>query len=174
MLETLSWKNTKCETVEELSTVKDGVTPDCYSYSGYMFRHLRRKDYTKNACIGTKVSKAKLRELQEEIIDLQSSLIADRQTEESLKEARQFERFGQEPEHLMRLAGAADELADHYRRQDRLKEEIKELKTELWQQNCRLKRKNLQAGLKKRTGGRKIKRKRNRNREEKGQTGREN
>lgn len=116
----------KCETVEELSTVKDGVTPDCYSYSGYMFRHLRRKDYTKNACIGTKVSKAKLRELQEEIIDLQSSLIADRQTEESLKEARQFERFGQEPEHLMRLAGAADELADHYRRQDRLKEEIKE------------------------------------------------
>lgn len=37
----------KCETVEELSTVKDGVTPDCYSYSGYMFRHLRRKDYTK-------------------------------------------------------------------------------------------------------------------------------
>ena len=29
----------KCETVEELSTVKDGVTPDCYSYSGYMFRH---------------------------------------------------------------------------------------------------------------------------------------
>ena len=28
----------------------------------------------------------------------------------------------------MRLAGAADELADHYRRQDRLKEEIKELK----------------------------------------------
>ena len=118
----------KCETVEELSTVKDGVTPDCYSYSGYMFRHLRRKDYTKNACIGTKVSKAKLRELQEEIIDLQSSLIADRQTEESLKEARQFERFGQEPEHLMRLAGAADELADHYRRQDRLKEEIKELK----------------------------------------------
>ena len=25
----------KCETVEELSTVKDGVTPDCYSYSGY-------------------------------------------------------------------------------------------------------------------------------------------
>ena len=114
--------------MEELSTVKDGVTPDCYSYSGYMFRHLRRKDYTKNACIGTKVSKAKLRELQEEIIDLQSSLIADRQTEESLKEARQFERFGQEPEHLMRLAGAADELADHYRRQDRLKEEIKELK----------------------------------------------
>ena len=118
----------KCETVEELSTVKDGVTPDCYSYSGYMFRHLAGRIILKNACIGTKVSKAKLRELQEEIIDLQSSLIADRQTEESLKEARQFERFGQEPEHLMRLAGAADQLADHYRRQDRLKEEIKELK----------------------------------------------
>lgn len=118
----------KCETVEELSAVKDGVTPDCYSYSGYMFRHLRRRDYTKNACIGTKVSKAKLRELQEEIVDLQSSLIADRQMEAALKEAQQFERFGQEPEQLMRLAGAADELEDHYRRQDRLREEIAELK----------------------------------------------
>lgn len=118
----------KCETIEELSTVKDGVTPDCYSYSGYMFRHLRRRDYTKNACIGTKVSKAKLRELQEEIVDLQSSLIADRQMEAALKESQQFERFSQEPEQLMRLAGAADELEEHYRRQDRLREEIAELK----------------------------------------------
>ena len=26
--------------------MRDGVTPDCYSYSGYRFRHLKKKDYT--------------------------------------------------------------------------------------------------------------------------------
>lgn len=52
----------KCETVEELHQVRDGVTPDCYSYSNYIFRHLREMDYTRYACIGTRVSKAKLKE----------------------------------------------------------------------------------------------------------------
>ena len=39
----------KCGTVEELDSVRDGVTPDCYSYSNYIFRHLRSRDYTKGA-----------------------------------------------------------------------------------------------------------------------------
>ena len=30
----------KCHSVEELEQVKDGVTPDCYSYSNFIFRHL--------------------------------------------------------------------------------------------------------------------------------------
>ena len=114
----------KCETVEKLSTVKDGVTPDCYSYSGYIFRRAAEGLYEK-CMYRYKSIEGKARELQEEIIDLQSSLIADRQTEESLKEARQFERFGQEPEHLMRLAGAADELADNYRRKTGSKKKSK-------------------------------------------------
>lgn len=31
----------KCRTVEELRSAKDGVTPDCYSYSNFIFRHLK-------------------------------------------------------------------------------------------------------------------------------------
>ena len=34
----------KCETVEELHETRDGVTKDCYSYSNYIFRHLRKKN----------------------------------------------------------------------------------------------------------------------------------
>lgn len=117
----------------------------------------------------------KAKRAQEEIIDLQSSLIADRQTEESLKEARQFERFGQEPEHLMRLAGAADELADHYRRQDRLKEEIKELKNGTLAAELQAKTKELTSRIeeKEQAAGR-LREKEIEIREEKGQTGREN
>lgn len=118
----------KCETVEELDTVYDGVTPDCYSYSGYRFRHLRKKDYVKNACIGTRVSRAKLRDLEEEITELQQTLIGERQTEAALKEAQQFERLNQGTDQLLRLAGAAEELEEYYRRQERLRRELEELK----------------------------------------------
>lgn len=118
----------KCETVEELDTVYDGVTPDCYSYSGYRFRHLRKKDYIKNACIGTRVSRAKLRDLEEEITELQQALIGERQTEAALKEAQQFERLNQGTDQLLRLAGAAEELEEYYRRQERLRRELEELK----------------------------------------------
>ena len=52
----------KCETEEELRASGNGVTADCYSYNNYIFRHLKKNDYEKYACIGTKVSKAKLRE----------------------------------------------------------------------------------------------------------------
>ena len=49
----------KCRTVEELRSAKDGVTPDCYSYSNFIFRHLKKRDYTVGACIGSKVSRAR-------------------------------------------------------------------------------------------------------------------
>ena len=68
----------------------------------------------------------------------------------------------------MRLAGAADELADHYRRQDRLKEEIKELKNGTLAAELQAKTKELTSRIeKKRTGGGRL-REKNRNREEKG------
>ena len=117
----------KCETVEELDRVRDGVTPDCYSYSNYIFRHLRSRDYTKGACIGTKISKARLRELAEEIDALQENLIGERQLEASLKEAQKFESLSQEPAQILRLASAADELEKYYRKQEKLKEELREL-----------------------------------------------
>ena len=39
----------KCRSVDELEQVRDGVTPDCYSYSNFIFRHLKKRDYTTNA-----------------------------------------------------------------------------------------------------------------------------
>lgn len=117
----------KCETVEELDQVRDGVTPDCYSYSNYIFRHLRSRDYTKGACIGTKISKARLRELAKEIDALQENLIGERQLEASLKEAQKFEDLSQETAQVLRLASAADELEAYYRKQEKLKEELREL-----------------------------------------------
>ena len=117
----------KCETVEELDSVRDGVTPDCYSYSNYIFRHLRSRDYTKGACIGTRISKARLRELADEIESLQENLIGERQREAALKGAQKYEALTQETGQLLRLSSAADELEEYYRRQEKLQKELKEL-----------------------------------------------
>ena len=117
----------KCETVEELDSVRDGVTPDCYSYSNYIFRHLRSRDYTKGACIGTRISKVRMRELADEIESLQEYLIGQRQTEASLKDAQKYETLSQEDGQILRLSSAADELEEYYRKQEVLQKELKEL-----------------------------------------------
>ncbi len=118
----------KCEDVEELREVSDGVTPDCYSYSNYMFWHLNRDEYEKYACIGTKVSKGKLKELEDEIYDLEESLVADRQLQASLKGAQDFERLSQTSDQLLSLAGASRELEQYYQKQEQLTAEIRQLK----------------------------------------------
>ncbi|MDO4313928.1 MAG: SbcC/MukB-like Walker B domain-containing protein, partial [Eubacteriales bacterium] len=117
----------KCETVEELHQVRDGVTPDCYSYSNYIFRHLREMDYGRNACIGTKVSKAKLKELEDEVYELQQRQISDMQMRDTLSQAHRFEQLNQNPEQIMQLAGAARELEIYLDKQDQLKKELRKL-----------------------------------------------
>ena len=117
----------KCETVEELHEVRDGVTPDCYSYSNYIFRHLREADYDRYACIGTKVSKKKLKELEDEVYELEKNQLADMQMRDTLKQAQTFEQLNQNPEQLLQLAGAADELEKYLKKQDQLRKELKEL-----------------------------------------------
>lgn len=117
----------KCETVEELHEVRDGVTPDCYSYSNYIFRHLREADYNRYACIGTKVSKEKLRELEDEVYELQKNQLADMQTRDTLRQAHKFEQLNQDSEQLMQLSGAAEELENYLEKQEQLRKELKEL-----------------------------------------------
>lgn len=117
----------KCETVEELHQVRDGVTPDCYSYSNYIFRHLREDDYNRYACIGTKVSKAKLKELEDEIYELEKRQIADIQLQTTLSRAQKFERLNQDPEQLLLLSGASGELELYFEKQELLRQELRKL-----------------------------------------------
>ena len=107
--------------------MRDGVTPDCYSYSNYIFRHLREADYDRYACIGTKVSKKKLKELEDEVYELEKNQLADMQMRDTLKQAQTFEQLNQNPEQLLQLAGAADELEKYLKKQDQLRKELKEL-----------------------------------------------
>lgn len=100
----------KCRTVEELMQVHDGVTPDCYSYSNYIFRHLRKNDYEKYACIGTRVSKAKLAKYQEKLQGKEAQCAEQKQMIERLKAAAGFERLDNDTEYFTRLSRAGKEL----------------------------------------------------------------
>ena len=90
----------KCRSVEELEQVRDGVTPDCYSYSNFIFRHLKKKDYTTRACIGRRVSKARLAEYEKDVEELSRQEMQLDDLLRRLKEARDFECLKDEPSSL--------------------------------------------------------------------------
>ena len=102
----------KCGTIEALEQVRDGVTPDCYSYSNYSFRHLRRNDYEKYACIGTRVSKTKLASYQETLAKQEAAHRELKHTIERLKASEGFEKLDNDMEYFVRLSKAGKELGN--------------------------------------------------------------
>lgn len=117
----------KCGTEEELNAVRDGVVASAYSYSNRLFCHLRQDDYGKYACIGTKVSRAKLRELEEEVYDLKQRHLQESQACLHLRYAQNLERLNFSEERILFLAASGKELEKYQKRQQKLTEELEEL-----------------------------------------------
>lgn len=117
----------KCDTVEQLHEVKDGVTKDCYSYSNYIFRHLRQEDY-KYPSIGQKISPKQIRDLEDEIEKLKEKLITFQQGLASLNQVNDLERLqAYDYEKVLRLAQSGQKLASYNKEAVKLQEEISEL-----------------------------------------------
>ena len=118
----------KCRSVAELEKVREGVTPDCYSYSNYMFRHLRQKDYTTGACIGSTVSKKMLleyKEKQEKLSEKQMDLSARAY---GFREIMEFETLSNYPPALLVSLSKANETLEGILKEKRkLEEEIRKL-----------------------------------------------
>lgn len=122
----------KCLSVEGLEQVRDGVTPDCYSYSNYIYRHLRKKDYTSRACIGTKISPKQLQLLEEEVGELRKQLSELVSESEGLKNYRSFEMLRQTSERLIELSRAEQDLKEYLKKKTRLEKEIADLESGEW------------------------------------------
>lgn len=118
----------KCRSVEELEQVRDGVTPDCYSYSNFIFRHLKKKDYTTRVCIGRRVSKARLAEYEKDVEELSRQEMQLDDLLRRLKEARDFECLKDEPSHYVKLSRAGEELARVNKKKMELEETIRSLR----------------------------------------------
>lgn len=118
----------KCRSVEELEQVRDGVTLDCYSYSNFIFRHLKKKDYTTRACIGRRVSKARLAEYEKDVEELSRQEMQLDDLLRRLKEARDFECLKDEPSHYVKLSRAGEELARVNKKKMELEETIRSLR----------------------------------------------
>ncbi|MBO5353714.1 MAG: AAA family ATPase [Lachnospiraceae bacterium] len=118
----------KCKSVDELEKVRDGVTPDCYAYSNFRFRHLRQKDYTTGACIGRKVSKKKLQEYMDELETLQKKHIEQTSLCYGFKAILKFENLERyENALLVSLSRANKELEQVLREKQELEQEIRKL-----------------------------------------------
>lgn len=98
-----------CETEEEMVAAGNAVTKDCYSYHNFMFRHLRKKDY-EMAFIGTKVSKAKLGEYEEELERLEKRFAALGEQISHMKLIYDYEMLAENPLDYVELSKAGEEL----------------------------------------------------------------
>ncbi|MGN0506703.1 MAG: SbcC/MukB-like Walker B domain-containing protein [Lachnospiraceae bacterium] len=118
----------KCRSVAELEKVREGVTPDCYSYSNYMFRHLRQKDYTTGACIGSTVSKKMLLEYKEKQEKLSVKKMDLSTRAYGFGEILEFETLSNyTPALLVSLSGASKALEEILKEKRELEEEIRKL-----------------------------------------------
>lgn len=119
----------KCYSIEDLEQARDGVTADCYSYSNYIYRHLRKRDYLDNACIGTTISKKQIQSLEEEVEQLRirhGSLICECN---ALKAHHNMEKLNQESEQLITLSESEHNLKIQMRKKDKLERELQELES---------------------------------------------
>ena len=138
----------KCRSVEELEQVRDGVTPDCYSYSNFIFRHLKKKDYTSNACIGCKVSKTRLAEYEADVARLNEEYTQLILTIEHLKASREFENLKGEPSYYVNLSRAETELGKVNKKKLELEETIRTLREGTYKE-LEEKKRSLEAEMKK-------------------------
>lgn len=118
----------KCRSVAELEKVREGVTPDCYSYSNYMFRHLRQKDYTTGACIGSTVSKKMLLEYKDKQEKLSEKQMDLSTRAYGFREIMEFETLSNyTPALLVSLSKASETLEGILKEKRELEEEIRKL-----------------------------------------------
>lgn len=137
----------KCDTVEELNDVKDGVTKDCYSYSNYVFRHLRQKDY-RYQTIGKKISQKQIREIEEIVSELKEQLIAKKQEIATLNQVNDFEKLNNYSfDKLSRLSKASEKLKKFNRRADTLRQEIEKLEQGMYVAELRRQKNVLQTEI---------------------------
>lgn len=118
----------KCLSVSELIESGDGVTKECYAYSSGIFRHFKKKNYTTYACIGTKVSKAKLKQYEEDITSLQKEYSEACKMVEAFKRARSYEALNQDVTYLIRLSSSDSELEKIVVEKQNMESEIEELR----------------------------------------------
>lgn len=62
----------KCNTIEEFRENKSGITPDCVLYQGYKLQHINPRNYTEYAYIGRNAIERRLRQLEQDLSELQS------------------------------------------------------------------------------------------------------
>lgn len=149
----------KCRSVEELEQVRDGVTPDCYAYSNFMFRHLKKRDYTDGACIGSTISRKKLLEYTAQVEKLQEKYIGCTIQCQAFQDICGFEDLkNYEPALLVSLSRAPKELEQLHLEKQKLEQEIQRLSEgkykQLEERKSRLecKREELKKGLEENNG----------------------
>lgn len=118
---------TKCESVEELTTCKIGVTPDCILYHSYRLQHMNPENYTRRAYIGEMSMRHRIRRLEEKCENLQAERLPVQEELEEIRQTAQLEMLHQPVEDYMSWFADMDEIAVKERKKEKLMEKMRAL-----------------------------------------------
>lgn len=118
---------TKCESVEELTTCKIGVTPDCVLYHSYRLQHMNPENYTRRAYIGEMSMRHRIRRLEEKCENLQAERLPVQEELEEIRQTAQLEMLHQSVEDYMSWFADMDEIAVKERKKEKLMEKMRVL-----------------------------------------------
>lgn len=118
---------TKCESVEELTTCKIGVTPDCILYHSYRLQHMNPENYTRRAYIGEMSMRHRIRRLEEKCENLQAERLPVQEELEEIRQTAQLEMLHQSVEDYMSWFADMDEIAVKERKKEKLMEKMRAL-----------------------------------------------
>lgn len=118
---------TKCESVEELTTCKIGVTPDCVLYHSYRLQHMNPENYTRRAYIGEMSMRHRIRRLEEKCENLQAERLPVQEELEEIRQTAQLEMLHQPVEDYMSWFADMDEIAVKERKKEKLMEKMRAL-----------------------------------------------
>ncbi len=99
----------RCDSVEELQRAGNGVTADCCAYSDYAMQTILKHHYDKPT-IGTRISPKRIKQMEEELSELQSDFHKQKFICEKLKQAHDYKFSDRTNTFLIRLSNAENVL----------------------------------------------------------------
>lgn len=128
---------TKCESVDELTACKIGVTPDCILYHSYRLQHMNPENYTRRAYIGEMSMRHRIRRLEEKCEKLQSERFPIQEELEEIRQTMQMEMLQQPVEDYLGWLADRKEITAKERKKEKLIEKMRVLQEEsvsAWEQ----------------------------------------
>lgn len=127
----------KCEDLDQLRSCKIGITPDCVLYHSCRLQYINPEQYTRGAYIGSMSMKKRIRQIEDELKELELAMLPQTDTIKECKAILELEDLAQPKEEYMGWLSDMEKGKAQQKEQKRLQKKLEELKLQkvsAWEQ----------------------------------------